>query len=307
MKVFVSYDSDNDDFAQLLRLTLEKENIEVWKDTHQIFAGTEWRNEIDQGILNCDAIIVLLNGDSCKSQYVTYEWAFALGNGKIVIPILTEDCETHPRINVLHHLNFKKPNRPWEKLVERLKTIKNSKTKLKVSDLTVEELEKLIAGSKILASENAKKEGREFQNNDVTQVANQIVNAKSIFEGQSINNNTILWVDDRPDNNIYERSALELIGFKFDLALSTTEALEHFSKNKYLAIISDMGRVEGSNEGYVLLKAVRQIDKHIPFFIYAGSNLLEHKIQAQEKGAQGSTNRSDELIDLITSHVQPIK
>jgi hypothetical protein len=66
-----------------------------------------------------------------------------------------------------------------------------------------------------------------------------------------------------------------------------------------------MGRVEGPKEGYVLLKEIRKLNKQIPFFIYAGSNLLEHKMEAQEKGAQGSTNRATELIELITTHVQP--
>ncbi len=305
MNVFISYNSKNEDFAELVQLKLEKEDIQVWKDTNQIYAGTEWRNEIDQGLLNCDIIIVLLNQIATKSPYVTYEWAFALGNGKTIIPVLIEDCEVHPRINILQYLDFKEGKRPWDKLIERIKKIKNSSTKLKVSDLTVEELEKLIKGSKFLASENAKSEGREIQENDVTEVANQIVNAKSFFDTQSDDNNTILWVDDRPDNNIYEREALELVGFKFELALSTNDALKLFVKNKYLAIISDMSRVEGPKEGYVLLKEIRKINKQIPFFIYAGSNLLEHKVEAQEKGAQGSTNRATELIDLITTHVQP--
>ena len=246
-----------------------------------------------------------MNQISTKSPYVTYEWAFALGNGKTIIPILIEDCEVHPRINILQYLDFKEGKRPWDKLIERIKKIKDSSTKLKVSDLTVDELEKLIKGSKFLASENAKSEGREIKENDVTEVANQIVNAKSIFDTQSVNNNTILWVDDRPDNNIYEREALELVGFTFELALSTNEALKLFAKNKYIAIISDMGRVEGPKEGYVLLKEIRKINKQVPFFIYAGSNLLEHKVEAQEKGAQGSTNRATELIDLITTYVQP--
>jgi CheY-like chemotaxis protein len=307
MDVFISYNSKNEDFAELVKLKLEREDIHVWKDTNQIDAGTEWRNEIDQGLLNCEIILVLLNQISTKSPYMTYEWAFALGNGKTIIPLMIEECEIHPRIKILQYMDFKDGKRPWEKLIERVKKIKKSSTKLKVSDLTVEELEKLIKGSKYLASENAKFEGREIQANEVTLVANQIVNAKSVFETQPEKNNTILWVDDRPENNTYEREALGLIGFKFDLALSTNEALKLLSKKRYLAIISDMGRVEGPKEGYVLLKEVRKTNKTIPFFIYAGSNLLEHKVEAQEKGAQGSTNRATELIDLITTHVQPTK
>ena len=305
MRVFVSYNSKHEDFAELVKMKLEKENIEVWKDTYQIEAGTEWRKEIDQGLLDCDVIIVLLDEISAKSSYVTYEWAFALGNAKHIIPILTEDCEVHPRMAILQYLNFKNGQRPWDKLIERIRKIKSSDQKLKVSDLTVEELEKIIEGSKFLAKESAKSEGRQVTKDEVTDFANQILTAKVLFETSSETPNTILWVDDRPQNNIHERNALELIGFTFDLALTTKEALKLLAKKKYVAIISDMGRVEGSKEGYVLLKEVRKTNTTIPYIIYAGSNSPEHQKEAKENGAQGSTNRSAELIRLINTYVLP--
>lgn len=304
MSVFISYDSKHEVFAELVTMKLEKEGIEVWKDTYQIAAGMEWKNEIDQGLMNCNIIIVLLNEISSKSSYVTYEWAFALGKSKHIIPLLIEECEVHPRINGLQYLNFK-DGRPWDKLIERIKKIASSPKKLKVSDLSVEEFEELISKSKSLANKNAEAEGRQVTSDEVTGFANQLVAAKTLFETNSDISNTILWVDDRPDNNTYEREALGLIGFGFDLALSTREALQLLKEKKYSAIISDMGRVEGPQEGYVLLKEVRKTDKVTPYFIYAGSNLPEHKREAQEKGAQGSTNRSSELIELITKYVRP--
>jgi CheY-like chemotaxis protein len=70
--------------------------------------------------------------------------------------------------------------------------------------------------------------------------------------------NHILWVDDRPENNTYERQAFEAMGLRFTLALSTDEAFERLSQVKYAAIISDMGRREGPHEGYVLLDRLRK-------------------------------------------------
>src|SRR5205085_5064234 len=84
--------------------------------------------------------------------------------------------------------------------------------------------------------------------------------------------NHVLWVDDRPNNNIYERQAFEAVGIRFTPALSTNEALELLERNKYAAIISDMGRREGPKEGYILLDTIRQQGNKTPFFIYAGSN-----------------------------------
>lgn len=111
--------------------------------------------------------------------------------------------------------------------------------------------------------------------------------------------NHVLWVDDRPNNNIYERKAFEAVGLRFTLALSTQEALDLFRRNKYATIISDMGRKEGPREGYKLLDALRKVGDQTPFFIYAGSNLPEHKLEAFERGAQGSTNNPQELYQMV--------
>jgi HEAT repeat protein len=61
------------------------------------------------------------------SEYVTYEWAFALGAGIEVIPILLEPTELHPRLDALQHLDFSfRASRPWDKLIEHVKTLSNS-------------------------------------------------------------------------------------------------------------------------------------------------------------------------------------
>ncbi len=111
--------------------------------------------------------------------------------------------------------------------------------------------------------------------------------------------NHVLWVDDRPNNNIHERQAFETQGLQFKLALSTSEALEILEKERFACIISDMGRVEGPKEGYVLLDKLREAGINTPYVIYAGSNLSEHKKMAREHGALGSTNRVQELFQLV--------
>ena len=116
------------------------------------------------------------------------------------------------------------------------------------------------------------------------------------FEGWR---NHILWVDDRPNNNVYERRAFESVGLQFTLALSTNEALDLLRRNKYVAIISDMGRQEGAREGYVLLDAVRRQGDQTPFLIYAASNLPEHKRETAEHSGQGTTNNPQELFQMV--------
>ena len=115
--------------------------------------------------------------------------------------------------------------------------------------------------------------------------------------------NHILWVDDRPENNTYERQAFEAMGIRFTLALSTHDAFERLERNRYAAVISDMGRREGSREGYVLLDRLRQQDERTPLFFYVSSNAPEHKRETREHGGQGCTNNAQELFEMVTRAV----
>lgn len=131
----------------------------------------------------------------------------------------------------------------------------------------------------------------------------ELVNRTSKREKIRSSNNRILWVDDRPENNIYERKAFEAQGIEFSLALNTEEAIELIDNNEYIAIISDMGRKEGPQEGYKLLEQIRDSGNDIPFFIYAGSRSPTHKKMARERGAQGTTNRADELYKMVMDQI----
>jgi CheY-like chemotaxis protein len=103
----------------------------------------------------------------------------------------------------------------------------------------------------------------------------------------------ILWVDDKPDNNIFERRAMEPYNIAFELAQSTGEALAKLRNTKFDAIISDMRRPHDARAGYTLLEAVRDSGDHTPYFIFSAWG---HSEEALRRNAQGSTNQSGELI-----------
>ncbi|MDE5421610.1 response regulator [Ancylomarina sp. DW003] len=145
-------------------------------------------------------------------------------------------------------------------------------------------------------------ETTEHQLNSIVDLVSKIERPKPNETGRKWHNK-VLWVDDRPENNRNERKAFESQGLEFSLALSTNEAIEILKNNKYAAIISDMGRKEGAQEGYVLLEKIRKSGIQTPFFIYAGSNAPEHKMMALERGAQGSTNRAQELFEMVMNRI----
>ena len=126
----------------------------------------------------------------------------------------------------------------------------------------------------------------------------------SIIHGEEFSkakgNRRILWVDDCPENNVYVRNILENYGLKFELALSTEDALSYLKSFHYSLIISDMGRKEGPREGYILLKQIRDSGNSIPFVIFSSDGSRpEHRAEAEKNGAQGSTDQVPEAVDMV--------
>ncbi len=112
----------------------------------------------------------------------------------------------------------------------------------------------------------------------------------------------ILWVDDHPDNNLWERNALEAMGVRVTPVLSTESALYTLKGfgGAYDLIISDMTRGSDKAAGYDLLSQLRREGRDNPFIIYAGSANSEQKRAAIEKGANGRASDPETLIRLVT-------
>lgn len=125
-QVFISHSHNDADFAELLKLHLEKNGIECWMDNERLKIGQDWREEIDSGIEKSKAIIVIMSPDARKSEYVTYEWAFAWGKGIKIFPIMLNQTSLHPRLESLQYMDFtNRVTRPYDELVERINEIKN--------------------------------------------------------------------------------------------------------------------------------------------------------------------------------------
>lgn len=122
--VFLSHSKKDHAFADLVQLKLKESGVDVWVDHERLGAGAEWRNGIDKAITDSFAILLALSDHSVKSSFVTYEWASAIGKGKPVIPLLLSECDRHPKIEMIQHLNFSSPGQlPWRILIERIREI----------------------------------------------------------------------------------------------------------------------------------------------------------------------------------------
>lgn len=122
--VFLSYATEDYFFAELAEIKLDKAGIRIWRDQDRLRAGSDWRHGIEAGIDDCIAVLVALSAGAAASPYVTFEWAYALGKGKPVIPLKLAECRFHPRLEPIQYLDFSHGSHlPWESLVERIREI----------------------------------------------------------------------------------------------------------------------------------------------------------------------------------------
>ena len=122
--VFLSYSKKDYFFAELADIKLSEAGITLWRDQGQLRAGADWRQGIENGISDSLAVLVALSANSAESSYVTFEWAYALGKGKALIPIKLNECLIHPKLETIQYLDFSVPGAlPWASLIERVREI----------------------------------------------------------------------------------------------------------------------------------------------------------------------------------------
>ncbi len=136
---------------------------------------------------------------------------------------------------------------------------------------------------------------------DAGAIADVVAHATRPRAARRLHGSTVLWVDDHPDGNRFEREALGAVGVRVVLSPSTDDALATLAARPVDAVVSDMGRQSDSRAGYALLDALRAQGADIPVFFYsADGGAPAHRAEARRHGAQGSTGRPDELFEMVT-------
>lgn len=81
---------------------------------------------------------------------------------------------------------------------------------------------------------------------------------------------TLLWVDDHPANNAFERQAFTSLGMRVHYVMSTSQALTAIARETYDVILSDMAR-DTPDAGLVLLRKLREAGCQTEVVFYVGS------------------------------------
>jgi hypothetical protein len=90
----------------MLAIKLNEHHFTIWRDQGSIRAGDDWRQSIEDRIKDSLAVVVALSASSAGSPYVTYEWAYAIGMSKPVIPVKLAECQVHPKLEPIQYIDF---------------------------------------------------------------------------------------------------------------------------------------------------------------------------------------------------------
>jgi CheY-like chemotaxis protein len=144
-------------------------------------------------------------------------------------------------------------------------------------------------------------EARLDQDEEVVQQAQQLATFAPVLKraqrvASVLKGAQLLWVDNNPENNLYEREMLRALGISVALARSTSEGLAMLARTKYDVVISDMERDGIPDEGLRFLTEMRTRGLFRRTIFYIG-------VVDWERGtppyAFGITNRPDDLLHYV--------
>ena len=103
MKVFISHAYMDEPFVRKVAAGLEKVGLEVWDATREILPGDNWAAKVARALEESEAMVVLLTPDALRSNWVSWEIQYALGEQRYrnrLIPVLVGDPKELPKEDV---------------------------------------------------------------------------------------------------------------------------------------------------------------------------------------------------------------
>ena len=104
---FISYSREDSEFALRLAQDLRAAGASVWIDQLDIRPGKPWDNAIEDALQNSPLMLAVLSPTSVRSENVRDEIAYALKQGKIVVPVLYMDCVIPLRLERKQYIDFR--------------------------------------------------------------------------------------------------------------------------------------------------------------------------------------------------------
>lgn len=78
----------------------------MWLDVEDIPAGMNWSSAIQEGLRQCDLMIVIISPDSMASRNVEEEWQYYRDRDKPIVPVLWRRADVHYQLSRLQYIDF---------------------------------------------------------------------------------------------------------------------------------------------------------------------------------------------------------
>lgn len=91
--VFISYSTQDQFDADLIKRVLESNGITCWMAPDSIPTGSNYAREIPNAIRNTKIFLLLLSNAAQASNWVPIELTSAINDQKVIIPFMLENCE----------------------------------------------------------------------------------------------------------------------------------------------------------------------------------------------------------------------
>lgn len=127
-----------------------------------------------------------------------------------------------------------------------------------------------------------------------------VVNQAASKSGQQLARSLVMWVDDMPSRNFWERKALEAFGVRFTSVKTVAEALEKLGQGKYDVVIYSLGRGVDLQSGYALYDEKQKRGDTNPIVFY-GAVTPEQKAEARRHGILWQASNPLDLFQTVTA------
>jgi CheY-like chemotaxis protein len=321
-QAFLSYTRVDDEFfggaitslRRLLELGVKvvtgDQSFKIFQDIDGIEFGQQWQKELDKAIAGAKFLIPIvtpcfLRSDACRDELDKFiKQEEKMGRDDLVLPIYFITTPSLEKSDLLHSDSLAL------EISRRQRYDWRSQADLPITDPQVRRAVRELSEKIAIAIARTEVASHHITNVDQLRDKQFEDASERIFTQEKptqskIEQRLILWVDDNPDNNTFERKAMESYNIKFILARSTKEALDKIestyktSKAYFDVIISDMGRSIDREAGFTLLDELRAKGNRTPYFIYCGPQASKLANKALLRGAQGITNVAGELIEMV--------
>ena len=145
-EVFISYSTKDIVPAEKIRNILEQNDISCWMAPRDIPGGSNYAGEIPRAIRGCKVFLLVMSENAQESKWVVKELDNAVNCGKIIIPLMLEDCPLNDEFNFLltgaqRYMAYRKSEETLKTLIEQIKAIVGTKPVETVQEIQEEESE----------------------------------------------------------------------------------------------------------------------------------------------------------------------